>query len=920
MKDKNTRAQLFRSLAFGLLFVLGQTLPAQQQHLPGIAWKKTFGEKGTQKSVDVLATFDGNIAVLGSTDGQKEDALWVLVDRNGNLIRQEVIGLRGDDHAAAMTQTFDGGFLIVGHTESTPDGKQQPWMAKISERGDTLWHKIIAQPGKAAFADVIQASTGELVLTGYTEKPDGNRDIWVSSFYEDGTLRWQRTYGEGSEDEGRKIVETEDGQFAVAGITSSGKGGRNLWLFLLDRDGTPRQYRIFGSRQWEDLGDLIHTSDGGFAITGTAKTNNQNKGKGLRDTWLIKTAPDGEQKWQTTFGGANNDGANGVTETADGGFVMVGFTFSHIIGANTSSALLVKADSNGKMVWYEDKTFGGKDNDVLTGIVTMQDGSMVVIGNTSSKAEGAKGEDVWLIHLHPEAYISHRKPTKIVIRDFVLQENGDQVLEEGEKGYLKITLENKGTENAFDIELAVGEKTGITNLKYRDYQKIAVLRAGRSKTVYVPIEGTAGLKTGDAIMTTFCTDISRSRSPESEIVVPVKPLELPSNFLDVVWLDPNPVEFGDYVKTVQTKDFGIKIKARSDRELLRKHFTILVNGQPTRVGAKAGEVNLKNLGKAKNVFMYEYANRVGLSPGENIIEIEADNGSRKVRSRPFKIILSTKPSLHLLAVGIGHDDLNFTKKDARDFAASFNGQAGGVYEKVYVTTLISGELNQAGVVQTNGEVIKKAFADMRDNYNYTIYEQDLLVVFISSHGKTIRGEFKIVPSDFDLVGEDALVDYRRDVVKPLDALPCQKLLFIDACHSGSAEEGRVGANITSKPGGDERSTTLAATNAESKSVNMLASCRANESSWEDASWNNGAFTKAVLAAFQNEPFSDHNGEFVPTEDDSQLTVGELFNYISRRVPQMVKNAQKDGTQRPYIDNKQLEILAKRAIFETGKTF
>jgi Caspase domain len=895
-----------------LLLFIAQNVNAQ---LPGIAWKKVYGDKGTEAALDVIANYDGNIAVLGLADNktsQKDDAVFLLIDKNGQVLQQKQFGLTKNDRLNAMAQTFDGGYMLAGQTTSTINGKTQPWLVKLSEIGDTLWQKIIEQEGEAAFNDIIQTGNGELVMTGYIEKPDGNRDIWVYCVYEDGAMRWQRTYGDDHYDEGRKLVETKEGNFGVGGVTSSGKGGRNLWLFLLDKEGNPLQYRIFGSKKWEELTDLIATSDGGFALAGTATTNIENKGKGLKDFWLIKTSGNGEMQWQNTFGGQSNEGANGVVETSDGGFVIAGYTFSHIMGANTPAGYVVKTNSKGKFIWEDNKTFGGRASDELTAITTLQDGSIVMVGTTSSKEEGAKDKDIWVIQLHPEAHINHRNATKLVINSVDFKDNGDLVLEEGEKSYFKIMVTNTGDNDAFDVELSLKEKTGLEYLKYRDFQKIGVIKAGQNKEIFVPIIGLGGLKFGDLTMEFSCSDISRSTSPIVEKSVPVKPLNLPSNYLDVIWLDPNPVEFINFEKTVKSKDFTIRVKARSDKDLLRKYFTIFVNGKSWQIGAKAGEANLNSRGKAREIHQYEYTNRIVLQMGENIVEVEVDNGTKKIRSKPFKLILSNKPNLHILAIGIEHDDLNYTKKDAGDFAKCFVGlKEGNVFDKTFVTTLISGERNQAGVIQTNGDNLRKAFTDMRDNYNYTIYEQDLLVVFISSHGKTIRNDFKIVPTDFQIAGETALVDYRKDVVDPLDALPCQKILFIDACHSGSAD-AKVG--ITTEETAANANSLITQGN-DNKSTNMMASCGAAESSWEDKSWGNGAFTSALIGAFKNEVFHDEKGEFQPTTDDKVLTIGELYTYLGRRVPQMIKNAGKDSTQKPHMEDKQLQRVANKPIFE-----
>lgn len=895
-----------------LFFCIAAPSVIFSQTVPGIAWKKVFGDKDDQRPMDVAPTFDGNIAILGSTKGLKRDVLWMVADKNGNLLKSKTFSYAGEDVANAFCQTFDGGFVIVGSTNSNGREESKPWILKINDSGDTLWQKQIDSKGKATFFDVLQTSEGYLVITGFCpSKKNSKSDIWVYSTYEDGTLRWEKTYGDEGDDEGKKIVETASGELGVGGVTTSGKGGQNLWLLNIDKEGNPLNYHIYGARQWEDMQDLIATADGGYAMAGIAKTTRDNKGKGRDDFWLINTASNGEVRWQATFGGANNDGARAVAETIDGGFVVAGYTFSHLIGANDGAGYIVKADKTGKLLWQDDKIFATKSNDELSCAVTMFDGSIVVLGSTSAKSEGAKDRDIWVTHLVPESYINPRLKTTLLIKDVVLLENGDKNLEEGEKAYLKIIIENTGKNDAYDVELNVQEKTGAKGLKFRDYQKIGVLRAGTSRTIFLPIEGKAGLQLGEAILEIFCNDISRSNSNVFEKSLATMPIQVGSNFLDISWLDPNPLEGSKMERVIKGGELSVRVKSRSDKALQRRMFTVFVNGESYRVGAKSGEVDLKTLGKAKEIFQYEYTNRLTLQPGINTLEIEVDNGSKKIRSKPFKIEYSTKPNLHILAVGIEHDDLFYTRQDAKSFAESFKSQTNGVFDKVYVTTMISGERTKTDVFQTNGEVLKTEFAQLRDKYNFTIYEQDLLVVFISSHGKTIRNDFKIVPSDFGLAGESCLLDFKKDIVDAIDVLPCTKLLVVDACHSGSSSA----INGFVKADEKENSKLVVTTAGETKSTNMIASCQANESSWEDKRWGHGAFTAAILSAFKNEECVDAAGSYKPSSNDNTLTVGELYNFLIRRVPQMVKEAGKQGTQKPHMEMKQFRTVSELPLYQ-----
>ncbi|MEZ4962064.1 MAG: caspase family protein [Saprospiraceae bacterium] len=881
---------------------------------PGLAWKKVYGGKKSEKAFGITATYDGKIAVIGSSTtepAQKTDALFLLLDANGQQQKSTLLGGSGDDILRAIAPTYDGGYILAGQTNSFGAGKEDGWLVKLDEKGDTLWQKTAGYHRKEFFNDIIQTADGSLVAVGAIERSEGKTDMWVYKMYPDGPMKWQQFFGSKGTDEARAVAEDAAGNIAIAGITAQGKGGRNIWLFIVDKEGKPLYHQIFGSREYEDVSRIVATRDGGFALAGFAKAGVD--GNGLKDMWLIKTAPNGEMVWQNTFGGRSNDSAFGMTETTDGGLILVGYTFSHLIGANTSNALIVKVDGKGKLVWQEDG-LGGKQDDELTASALLPDGGFVFAGTTSSKSENADGQDIWVVRYNREFDVNTAIPTNLSLEHFELKDNGDNVLEEGEQAFLTLKIENTGRQDAYDIDLVLQEKTNAKELVFRNYQKIGFLPAGQSKQVFIPLKCLEGVKPGDAVLEAFCTDASRSRTPPVELSVPLKPLNLPSDYLDVQWLDPAPVK-GIMQAEVKTGKYTIRLRTRSDRKLNRSHFTVLLNGEPYKVGAKAGETDLADKGKARDIFIYEYTNQLDLKAGKNTVQVVIQNGDKKATSPAFELEYSDKPNLHILAIGIEHDDLKFTTKDAKDFANSFKGQDGLLYDKVYLTTLVSGTRTPAGVFQTEGDVIKKAFRDLKEKYNYTIYEQDLMVVFLSSHGKTVNKDFKIIPTDFGLAGEKVLVDYQNDIIEQLNPLPCRKIVFIDACHSGSFENATTASNTGFSEAGNARSATLIALSSADQNTYTLASCRAEESSWEDEKWGNGAFTKAIIGAFQNEKFKDAEGEFSPAEKDGILTIGELYHYIGRRVPQMLLAAGKQGSQHPYISQEQLDKVKGIAVFE-----
>lgn len=196
--------------------------------------------------------------------------------------------------------------------------------------------------------------------------------------------------------------------------------------------------------------------------------------------------------WQTTVGGRSNDSAFGMTETTDGSLLLVGYTFSHLIGANTSNALIAKVDSAGKLIWQTDE-YGGKADDELTAAALLPDGSFVLAGTTASRQEEAREEDIWVMRLNREYDFNTTVPTQLAISGLQLLDNGDGILEEGEEAWLSMTVENKGRQDAYDADLVIQETGQNKFLQFAGYRKIGFLAAGRSRRVLIPVKALEGV-------------------------------------------------------------------------------------------------------------------------------------------------------------------------------------------------------------------------------------------------------------------------------------------------------------------------------------------------------------------------------------------------------------------------------------------
>ncbi|KXA96508.1 hypothetical protein AKJ39_04515 [candidate division MSBL1 archaeon SCGC-AAA259J03] len=70
---------------------------------------------------------------------------------------------------------------------------------------------------------------------------------------------------------------------------------------------------------------VVQINDGGYMLVGSTYSY----GAGQADLWLVKTNPQGDEEWSKTYGGENLDVASSVDQTNDSGYAMVGYTESY---------------------------------------------------------------------------------------------------------------------------------------------------------------------------------------------------------------------------------------------------------------------------------------------------------------------------------------------------------------------------------------------------------------------------------------------------------------------------------------------------------------------------------------------------------------------------------------------------------------
>ncbi len=244
---------------------------------------------------------------------------------------------------------------------------------------------------------------------------------------------WDETYGGADDERAYSIIETIDGGYAIIGSTNSfTTGHQNMWLVKADSAGKSQWSRSYGGTN-QDVGvSLVQTSSGGYILGGWTDSF----GAGGYDFWLVKTDSSGNVLWNQTYGGGNNDRAESVVQTGDGGYAMVGRTSS--FGVGIDDFWLVKTDSSGNVLWNQ--TYGGAGIDWAQSVVQTGDGGYALGGWTDSF--GAGGYDFWLVKMRQR-----------VQRDLAVALDAPTTVFLCGSSLLEATVANWGLSNESDVEL-----------------------------------------------------------------------------------------------------------------------------------------------------------------------------------------------------------------------------------------------------------------------------------------------------------------------------------------------------------------------------------------------------------------------------------------------------------------------------------
>jgi len=418
------------------IFVAGFTSAFSQA--PAKQWDADFGGSEYEQFAAAQQTIDGGYIIGGYSEsdisGDKTQPTrgssdyWVVkTDANGIKQWDARFGGSSVDQLTCLQQTIDGGYILGGISFSGADGDKSQasqgssdyWIVKIDANGAKQWDARFGGTLPDELRSLQQTADGGFILGGAslsdisgdkTQKTRGGKDFWIVKTDANGVKQWDARFGGKKFEELFSLQQTKDGGYMLGGYslsdpsgdkTDPSRGRYDFWIVKTNANGKKQWDASYGGSDDDWLTQLRQTTGGGYILGGWSWSGNSGDKsqptKGANDYWIIKIDNIGVRQWDASFGGSSNDYLNPIEQTADGGYILGGYSSSPVSGDKTQDTeggtdyWMVKTNANGVKQW--DADFGGSDFEFLSSLQQTKDGGLILGGYSASGISGDKSQD-----------------------------------------------------------------------------------------------------------------------------------------------------------------------------------------------------------------------------------------------------------------------------------------------------------------------------------------------------------------------------------------------------------------------------------------------------------------------------------------------------------------------------------------------
>jgi hypothetical protein len=373
-------------------------------------WEKVFGGNSFDQGNTVIQAIDRGYLIVGFSesfpDGADQDVdIYVIkTDVDGTKIWEKTYDPGFTEFGKAAVQTEDLGFVIAGEVSpDNVDGPFQAYLLKISDEGTEEWDFIYDNEEAVSIRinDLTATTDGGFLLIGSAELIDGSRDVFLLKVDQDGNESWRKMLGNTQDGIGRAVTTYKDGYIIVGShdtpIPPPTAFGSDAIVYYVDQNGDIIWQRFIEHIEDESANTVIETLDGNLVLAGYVGT----------DLALWKFDEQGNMLWERiddVYG--NGDEINSLIQLPkDSTLVIAGSTELNAIDVNF---LIGKLTKDGDPLWYKD-TGDFENADVANSIFPTQEGGFIIAGHNSLWLEAINSVVLTLTDANGDIYTSYLK-------------------------------------------------------------------------------------------------------------------------------------------------------------------------------------------------------------------------------------------------------------------------------------------------------------------------------------------------------------------------------------------------------------------------------------------------------------------------------------------------------------------------------
>ncbi|MFY8021564.1 MAG: PKD-like domain-containing protein, partial [Bacteroidia bacterium] len=409
---------------------------------------------------------------------------WInYMSADGFKLWERRFGGSNYDELRSIIRTSDDGFLLGGISYSGISGDKTQnnrggadyWIVKLNSQGIKQWDARFGGTLDDNLVSVHQTADGGFLLAGYSESGNngdksavqiGSSDFWVVKTNFFGTKQWDYTYGGSGTEQFFTLEPTPDNGFILGGMSNSPIGASkseaarssfgDYWIIKINSLGIKVWDKTIGGVSEDVLGTVKLLPDGSILLAGQSDSNLgadksvSNFGFSTPDLWLVKLDANREKVWDYAYGSTTTDFFTSLNISADGGFLISGFSNGGSNTVKSQNAIgvfdywTVKLDQRGKKIW--DYTWGGTSSDYLLNVKQLEPHAYLFSGFTDSQqgndlATALIGfQDAWMLKAYDQRTWVYSNEPNVCLGDSLRIGFGSR--------------DSLGTGNTFTIELS----------------------------------------------------------------------------------------------------------------------------------------------------------------------------------------------------------------------------------------------------------------------------------------------------------------------------------------------------------------------------------------------------------------------------------------------------------------------------------